>query len=615
MASPLQLLEAYDIIICGGGTAGCVLANRLSEDPDISILLLEAGQNANDDPLVSTPGLFPLLLDNPDRDWRYMAESSPGLNDRQMTYPRGKCLGGSSAINLMSLVYPSAASLDAWETLGNEGWGWKNMAPYYQKFQRKVPPPDDVKKELLIDFLDDELQEGTDGPIVSSYPRNTDPLQKAWVETWKGLGKEITGDPLAGTHTGGYTSTASVDPEKGERSHAGVEYLRPVMGRENVTVVTEAMIEKIDFSDTNSEDIVATGVTFTHNGQTHSATATREVILAAGVIGSPAILERSGISSRSLSNKLGIKNLIDIPNVGENLQDHLMCGASFEVNDDVITADSNRDPSVIQKAMEEYQTSRSGPLAGGGGYSFAYTPLTNFLTPLPKNELKDLLDKCRPDESSSKYSSEKRHYDFARRIIESPSEAPSTLCFINLQFAGEKLLAKEKFGITEPENFITMLPQLAHPFSRGSVHIQSKDADVHPVITPNYFAHELDVEIMARHMQQVETLAHSPPLSTFLKPGGRRLPPGHDALSLENARRFVRTASTSNYHPVGTCAMMPKEMGGVVDSRLKVYGTRNLRVCDGSIFPVQVRGNIMSTVYAVAEKGCDILKKDSGRRR
>ena len=614
MTSPLKT-QTYDIIICGGGTAGCVLAARLSEDPNLSILLIEAGVNANKDPLVSTPGLFPLLMDNPDRDWQFMSEPSPGLNGRKIPCPRGKCLGGSSAVNLMALVYPSKASLDVWAELGNEGWDWESMVPYFQKFQRKIPPSREIKEALSLDFLDLELQEGTHGPIASSYPQTFDPLQKAWVDTWKGLQKHITGDPMAGTFSGGYTSTATVDPEKAERSHAGVGYLEPVMGRENLEVVTEAMIERVEFDGGEAEGVVANGVTFTHAGQHYTAHASKEVILTAGVIGSPAILERSGIGCKKLCGHLGIENVIDNPHVGENLQDHLMCGASFEVNDGVATADAMRDPATVQKVMEAYQTSKSGPLAGGGGYSFAYTPLLDFLTPLSSSELKDLLDKHLSADSDPEFKSQKQHQAFARRIIENPRECSSSLCFITVQFHGEKEAVKDVFGISEPENYITLLPQLAHPFSRGSVHVQSKEAQVYPIVKPNYFSHPLDAEIMGRHMMQIETFASSPPFSTFLKPNGRRLPPGKDALTLENSIDFLRAAATSNYHQCGTCAMMPEELGGVVNERLKVHGTRNLRVCDASVFPVQVRGNIQSTVYAVAEKGADLLMEEFGTTR
>ena len=612
MASPLKL-DSYDVIVCGGGTAGLVIANRLTEDPNLTVLVLEAGENANDDFRISTPGLFTLALDNPERDWQFIAEPSPGLNGRKIGFARGKCLGGSSAINLMALVYPSKAGLDAWADFGNTGWDWDGLAPYYRKFQRHCPPSKEVADALCLDFLDAKVQ-GTDGPICSSYPANMDPLQKAWVDTWKRLQKDITGDPLTGVHTGGYTSPSSVDPVAAQRSHSGGAYYAPVAHRENLHVVTGATIEKIELDSQAGEDVVATGVTFVHGNSKYTAHAAKEVILSAGTISSPNILERSGIGCKKLCGHLGIDNVIDNPNVGENLQDHITIGLSFEVKDGVTTTDIVRDPAVVQKAMEMYQTSKSGPLAGGGGHSFAYTPLTDFINPQqPKEDLQTLLDKYLPSESASAYPSEAQHHAFVRRILSSPEEASASLCFITIQFAGHKLHPKDIFGINEPENFVTMLPQLAHPLSRGSVHIKSKDADDHPTIKPNYFSHPLDVEILARHMMQVETIATSSPLCDFLKPGGRRLPDDHDAKTLEHAIEFAKHSSTTNYHPVGTCAMMPKDLGGVVDSRLKVYGTKNLRVCDASIFPIQVRGNIQSTVYAVAEKGSDILKEDLGR--
>ena len=610
MASPLTLSN-YDIIICGGGTAGCVLASRLTEDPNLSVIILEAGENANDDPRISTPGLFPLLMDDPDRDWQSIAEASPGLNGRRMGFPRGKCLGGSSAVNLMALVYPSKAGMDAWADLGNPGWDWEGLAPYYRKFQRHCPPSREVEEALSMDFLDPEVQ-GTEGPICSSYPANLDPLHKAWVDTWKGLQRAITGDPLTGVHTDGYTSPTTVDPVKAERSHAGNAYFAPVAGRANLHVVTGALIEKVELDTSDPDSVIAKGVTFTYSdGHRYTAKASREVILSAGTIGSAAILERSGIGSKALCEELGVKNIIGNPNVGENLQDHLMCGISYEVKDGVATADSMRDPAVIQKAMQQYQASKSGPLAGGGGYSFAYTPLTDFLpSPSAKQDsdsLKALLDEHIPLTTSTP-----PHNKFIRSVLTSPVEASATLCFITVQFAGTKLHPKDIFSIIEPENFVTILPQLAHPFSRGSVHIASSNAGVSPRIEPRYFSHPLDVEVMARHLMQVEVLAASPPLSNFLKPraeGGRRLPVGHDALTLDRARELARAASTSNYHPVGTCAMMRQELGGVVDSRLRVYGTKNLRVVDASVFPMQIRGNVQSSVYAVAEKGSDLVRE------
>lgn len=609
MASPLKL-DKYDIIICGGGTAGCVLAARLTEDARLTVVLLEAGEDANDDFRISTPGLFPLVVHNPERDWQFISEPSPGLNDRKTGFSRGKCLGGSPAINLMALIYPSKRCLDAWSSLGNTGWDWDAMAPYYRKFQRHCLSSRDVEEALSIDFLDPKVQ-GIDGPICSSYPPMHDPLQKAWVDTWKGLQKSITGDPLTGVHIGGYTSPASIDPDTAQRSHAGTAYYASVAHRTNLHVVTGAMIERIELDAQELDAVVATGVTFTHAGTKYTAHASREIILSAGTIGSPCILERSGIGSQSHCKEVSIKNIIDNSNVGENLQDHLTCGLSFEVKDGVATADMMRDPAVIEKAMEQYKTSRSGPLASGAGHNFAYTPLTDFINPRQSQEdIRALLEKYLPPKLSPEYPSQVQHEAFVRHILLSPREASSTLCFINIQVAGHKLHPKDVFSIHEPENYMTMMPQIAYPLSRGSVHIQSTDPNVHPKIEPNYLSHPLDAEIMARHMMQAESIIESPPLRHFLKSNGRRLPDGQDAQTLRRAIELIRHSGTTNYHPVGTCAMMPKDLGGVVDSRLKVYGTSNLRVCDASIFPIQVRRNIQSTVYAVAEKGSDIMKEN-----
>ena len=612
MASPLQL-DTYDIIICGGGTAGLVLANRLTEVPSLTVLVLEAGQNANEDFRISTPGLFPLIMDDPDLDWRYMGEASPALNNRKIGYPRGKCLGGSSAINLMALVYPSRACLDAWAKLGNDGWGFDGMVKYLRKFQRHCPPSKEAGEAAGLEVLNGETT-AMSGPVCSSYPTAPDAIQTAWVGTWKKLGKTLNGDPLDGHSFGGYTSAASVDPVTGERSHAGVAYYAPVADRKNLHVLTGAMIDKVEFGTADEGNAVATGVLFTHGDKTYTAKAKKEVILSAGVIASPAILERSGIGSKEVCDNLGIRNVVDNRHVGENLQDHLTCGLSYEVKDGVMTADVMRDPAVIQQVMELYQSTKSGPLANGGGYSFAYTPLADFVEPhISPEEMQALLDKHLPRSCEPKDSLDVQHQVAVRNILSNPTESSSSLCLISVQFDGSNGgKPKDIFGIIQPENYISVLPQLAHPVSRGSIHIQSTDPNVHPIIKPNYLAHDLDAEILARHMMQAEAVMQTSPLKDLLKPNGARIPRDHDADTLERAINLVRAYGTSNYHPCGTCAMKPRDVGGVVDSRMRVYSTKNLRVCDASIFPMQVRGNIQSTVYAVAEKGVDVLKEDLG---
>lgn len=535
------------------------------------------------------------------------------MNNRRVAYPPGKCLGGSSAINLMALIFPSRACLDGWKDIGNPGWGWDEMQKYYRKFQRHCQPADDVAKALGMEVYNNDSMT-MDGPIMSSHPKAADVAQTAWVDTWKHLRKQLNGDPLSGDSIGGYTSAASVDPLKGERMHSGVGYYAPVAQRKNLHVVTGAMIDKVELDASNQDNVVATGVVFTYEGKTYTVKARKEVILSAGTLASPAILERSGIGSKALCAQLGIQNIIDSPGVGENFQDHLTSAVSYEVNDNVPTADVMRDPCVIQQVMEQYQTSKSGPLANGGGHSFAYTPLSNFDDPpFSQDDMQTLLDKHLPCSNTKVDSFKTRHESFVRSILSRPSEASSSLCLISVQCDTRRAeTPKEVFGINKPENYISMLPQLAHPLSRGSVHITSTDPDVYPEIKPNFLAHPLDAEIMGRHMMQVETIARTPPLSGLLKPNGMRIPEGSDAHTLESAIELVKAGGMSNYHPAGTCAMVPKDLGGVIDSRMKVYATRNLRVCDASLFPLMVRGNIQSTVYACAEKGSDVLKEDLG---
>jgi choline dehydrogenase-like flavoprotein len=371
-------------------------------------------------------------------------------------------------------------------------------------------------------------------------------------------------------------------------------------------LVTGATALKVLFDKTTSESI-ATGVLASVEGHEKTFHATKEVILAAGAFNTPKLLELSGVGNSTILESHGIPVVIDNPAVGENLQDHLMTGVSFEVVDGVVTGDPlmRQEPEALQLAQDLYFEHKAGPFTMGGIQSHAFMPILEFADPEGRKLQTELLKKYHTESDNVEY------YNIVRSIIETPDECSAAwfmfLAQANLHntsttgsFVGSDLL---------PGNFASLGCSQSHPFSRGSTHISSADFNSNPDIDPKYFSHPADLEIMARHVQALETLRQTKELAPFFKPDGtRNHPDAFNIKDLEGAKKYVLDTALTTYHTCGTAAMLPKEKGGVVNEKLVVYGTHNLRVVDASIFPLIPRGNIMSTVYAVAEKAADIIK-------
>lgn len=420
------------------------------------------------------------------------------------------------------------------------------------------------------------------------------------------MGYNTTADPFCGESIGAYSGLAAVDPKTKTRSYAATGYGLQTMNRPGLHIITEAMTRRILLDRSSPEaNVKATGVEVAINGrpQPHTIKANKEVILSAGTFNTPKLLELSGVGNEKVLSQFGIPTIIKNSSVGENLQDHLMTGISFEVADGVVTGDPllRQEPDAVESAMKMYTEQKAGPMTIGGVQSSAFMPLLDRAGEKSQRQLLEGL-------SSVTTGDQKIVCD----ILDRP-KAPTCSMFMFLAQANLHETSGKSFVGAQllPENYLSLGIIQSLPFSRGNAHISSADPNDQQIIDPQYFSHPLDIEIMARNLLDVENLHKAEALRPYLKPNGKRNHPDSFITDLESAKKYLRDTATTAYHSCGTASMLPEGKGGVVNEKLLVYGTTNLRVCDASIFPLIPRANIMSTVYAVAERAADIIKDDA----
>ncbi|KAH7402770.1 hypothetical protein BKA66DRAFT_8824 [Pyrenochaeta sp. MPI-SDFR-AT-0127] len=605
--------KSYDYVICGGGTAGLVIAARLTEDPNVTVGVIEAGGNGLNDLLIDGPNMFTQLWGKPQYDWDYKTVPQPGTIDRTHGWIRGKVLGGSSAVNFNMFSMASRQDLDNWVELGNIGWGFDDLLPYYRKFETYHPASETHAAKINDKYLDKTLR-GTSGPIHICFPETEVTwAQEIWPKTIINAGYKQHGDPRTGSAIGGFNQLNTIDPKHNRRSYAARDYYEPNAGRPNLSLLTKALVSKIELEQTGG-DAKATGVQLIVDGTTHTVKAKREVIVCGGTVNSPQILELSGIGSPAVLQKAGVDVLVDLASVGENLNDHTATAITLGVKDEYPTAEALiRNPAIMQQALEAYINHKAGPFVGA--------PTTTGFSSLEKIQP----DFPNADEHIKSLVAEyaKKHPDgdlagrdqlLARQLLD-PKEAVCQIVTLPTGANIENAHTPSKLFPAEEDGMWCIVGACStRSLSRGSVHIKSADPNTHPAIDPAYFKHPLDVDMMARASLHAFSFTEVEPLKSVLrrdangapilaKNSGAALP-----TTLEEAKNFVRANTVTEYHPIGTCAMLPKQKGGVVDDHLKVYGTSNVRVADASIFPLHVQGNIVSLVYAVAEKAADLIK-------
>ncbi|KAK0264332.1 hypothetical protein LTS09_001810 [Friedmanniomyces endolithicus] len=612
MSSAIALPSA-DFVICGGGTAGLVLANRLSEIPTINVAVIEAGVDRSHDLNVLAPSLLTALYGNPNYDWIFQTTPQPHVNDRVIGHPRGKQLGGSSAINYLAYTHASRVNLDNLEILGNANWTWDALQPYYMKSENLTIPSTEVASALNTSWLEPPIH-GMNGPIHNGFPSEYSVLDKAWPRAYDTLGIGVQSDPRDGLALGGYTILTNLNLENNTRSYAATAYLNPIKARPNLKVYTDALVTKINF-DNMTDTPEACSVDFSINGTAHTISAAHEVVLSAGTFGSPHILELSGIGDESLLSSHGVQCVAENANVGENLQDHVYMPLGFRVNPGIFTLDELVNETIFNAAYDQYVANGTGPLAqvalGGALLS------TQQILPVKRDANQFLADINSLVRKGKAYSEvEKAQYKIILKDMKNEQEIAqhmNTASGMNPTFAND---TTKLFTAPSPGNFFTILGVLEHPFSRDNVHLQSANASIYPIIDPHYLEHPADIKILAKialHIQ--DSLAKAQPLSNLLQGNGTVLQPEYNLLTEDNVEDEIRRVLQSEYHPTGTCAMLPRDQGGVVDSRLRVYGVKGLRVVDASIVPLQPRANIQTFVYALAERAADFIKEDLAETR
>ncbi|MFF7710136.1 GMC family oxidoreductase N-terminal domain-containing protein [Pseudomonas sp. NPDC007930] len=530
-------MSTYDYIIVGGGTAGCILANRLSASGQHQVLVLEAGGEPKGFWLPIPAGFSKLLVDRR-FNWRFQTAPEANTDQRVIAVPRGKGLGGSTLINGMIYVRGQPGDYDAWEQAGAKGWNYQNLAPYFRQFEA---------------YAQGGPERGQHGPMQVHQVSERYPVASAFLQAAEQAGQPRNHDYNGQAQEGfGYYQ---VFQKAGRRWSAYDGYLKPARQRANLAVITGAQVLALELAGTR-----CTGLRYRQGGQLHSATARREVILCAGAIQSPQLLELSGIGRADVLRAAGIAQRHRLDGVGENYIDHFATRMNWRLNN-TLTLNQMARGWRLGLAVAEYFSRRTGILTLGTGLVHGFV-------------------KTQPAMASPDVQYFFVHASYAN--------------------AAERILDRHP-GMT------IGVSQL-RPTSRGSIHIQSADPEQMPAIKPNFLADEQDRRSLIGGMRMARDIVNQPALRDYLE---AETSPGAETLSDEQWLAYARANGQTIYHPIGTCRMGEGPLA-VVDAELRVHGLAGLRVVDASVIPSMVSGNIQGAVMAVAERAAVLILQGVG---
>ncbi len=529
-------METFDYIVVGAGSAGAVLAARLSENPRNKVLLVEAGPAGH---IYSRfPISFGLLISNPDANWLYESDPEPGTANRAIPVPRGKMLGGSSSINGLVWVRGQPLDYDTWAQMGARGWSWNDVGPLFTRMESYESPGADNR--------------GRGGPLRVSQVPDQNPLYDALFKAGTEAGYKVNPDYNSEDQEGIAKTQGSIS--RGRRMSVAHCYLKPAMKRPNLTVVTDAPTRRVLL-----EGKRCTGIVYERHGRQIEVRAAREVILSAGAVATPQLLELSGIGNPQLLRDHGIAVTHALPAVGENFRDHINARIVWKVKDPSVSYNHMaRGIGAVTQAMK-YMTT------GGGFFSLPSAPLVAFLKTRPELATPDVQMHLIP--YSIKDPKRRRLQDFPSFTI---------ACY-----------------------------QL-RPESIGTIHIRSADPDQQPAIRFNFLADRIDQQAMVAGFHMMRKIAGTKAMDAIR---GEEYSPGTEVATDAQILQWIRENSQTAYHPIGTCRMGPAGPNTVVDEKLKVHGLEGLRIADASIFPTMPSGNTNAPAIMVGEKAADLISQ------